>query len=567
MTNIGFEKKLRGHKWVAVVFASVLLATLALVLALAAGPAKAACPPEGCPGGGDENSPPTLDPPSGSVTVSEGQTAAYAGTFSDPDGDAVTLSVTSGPGTVVQDPAGGDTGTWSWSFGTSDGPSQSQTVTITASDGQLDGDAQFDLTVNNAAPTATLKDPNPPSVNEGSAIPVSLINPSDPSPTDTAAGFSYSFSCQDVPNPIFGGTMPSWGSFVAENGRFCSTDDNGSRTVRARLRDKDGGISSYGRSVTIQNVAPTATFNSPLAVDEGSPINLSLSAIQEPSFADQQAGLQKTFKCGSSAATPTYGSFGASSSTACTTSDNGTFTVGAKIKDKDNGLTEYPLDNPGSVTVNNVAPTADLNVPASVNQRQSFTVLFTNQFDPSSADTSAGFTYAFDCGSGYGPTVTDSVASCAAGTGPSQTIKGKIFDKDGGVTERTRTVTINDITKPTVRSVMPLNNVTGVAPGTNVTATFSEAMMVSTISRSTFKLFKVNANGTTTQIANAPVTLSANGLRATLNPFGTSTTLLARNTKYKAMITTEAKDLAGNALDQKPNVSGSQSMVWSFTTR
>ena len=45
MTIIGFEKKLQGHKWAAVVFTGALLAVLALVLALAAGPAKAACPP------------------------------------------------------------------------------------------------------------------------------------------------------------------------------------------------------------------------------------------------------------------------------------------------------------------------------------------------------------------------------------------------------------------------------------------------------------------------------------------------------------------------------------------
>jgi dipeptidyl aminopeptidase/acylaminoacyl peptidase len=124
-----------------------------------------------------------------------------------------------------------------------------------------------------------------------------------------------------------------------------------------------------------------------------------------------------------------------------------------------------------------------------------------------------------------------------------------------------------DTVKPRVTGVSPANLATGVAPGTNLTATFSEAMKANTITRSTFQLFKVNSNGSMTQVTNVTVSLSSDGLKATLNPFGTSTTLLARNTRYRAMITTGAKDLAGNALDQKPSVSGDQGMIWSFTTR
>jgi hypothetical protein len=53
---------------------------------------------------------------------------------------------------------------------------------------------------------------------------------------------------------------------------------------------------------------------------------------------------------------------------------------------------------------------------------------------------------------------------------------------------------------------------------------------------------------------------------ATLNPFGTSTTThLARNTKYKGVITTGAKDVAGNPLDQS-TTAGLQQKTWTFTT-
>jgi hypothetical protein len=89
-------------------------------------------------------------------------------------------------------------------------------------------------------------------------------------------------------------------------------------------------------------------------------------------------------------------------------------------------------------------------------------------------------------------------------------------------------------------------------------------MNPSTLTTTTFQLFKVNTDGSTTQIANVTVTPSTDGLKATLNPFGTSTTLLAKSTRYKAVVTTGAKDVAGNPLDQNPTTSGNQQMVWSF---
>jgi hypothetical protein len=45
----------------------------------------------------------------------------------------------------------------------------------------------------------------------------------------------------------------------------------------------------------------------------------------------------------------------------------------------------------------------------------------------------------------------------------------------------------------------------------------------------------------------------------TLDPFGTSTTVLAKNTKYKVIISTGVENLAGIPMAQKK--------VWSFKTR
>jgi Bacterial Ig-like domain len=55
------------------------------------------------------------------------------------------------------------------------------------------------------------------------------------------------------------------------------------------------------------------------------------------------------------------------------------------------------------------------------------------------------------------------------------------------------------------------------------------------------------------------VSLSSDGLTATLNPFGAKTILLARSTKYKDVIITGTKDPAGNLLAQQKS--------WTFTTK
>jgi len=124
-----------------------------------------------------------------------------------------------------------------------------------------------------------------------------------------------------------------------------------------------------------------------------------------------------------------------------------------------------------------------------------------------------------------------------------------------------------DTTSPRVTNTSPKHTATGVAPSSNLTATFSEKMDPLWITKSTFKLFKINPDGSTTQITNITVSLSTDGLVATLNSFGTSTTThLANGSKYKAVITTGAKDVVGNPLDQHPTIDGFSQKTWTFTT-
>ncbi len=113
---------------------------------------------------------------------------------------------------------------------------------------------------------------------------------------------------------------------------------------------------------------------------------------------------------------------------------------------------------------------------------------------------------------------------------------------------------------PRVTRVVPVENATGVAPATNINAYFSEAMRANTINANTVKLFKV---GTTTPIG-AQVSYDAVAKRAIMNPNAN----LELGTRYRALVTTGARDLPSNRLDQDLDPSnGLQQKVWFFTVR
>ena len=113
-----------------------------------------------------------------------------------------------------------------------------------------------------------------------------------------------------------------------------------------------------------------------------------------------------------------------------------------------------------------------------------------------------------------------------------------------------------DTKPPMVISTVPKADATEVAPTANVRATFSEDMDSNTIDGTTFQLFK---KGTTTQIP-ATVSYNADTDTAKLDP----TNNLRRGVAYKAVVTTWAKDVAGNRLDQDGSTTGFQQMRWFF---
>ncbi len=227
----------------------------------------------------------------------------------------------------------------------------------------------------------------------------------------------------------------SGGSFNLQH----AYDDDGSYTVTVTVTDDDGASGSDTALVTIENVAPSATFAAESPIAEGGTSTLSLSNPSDPSAADSAAGFRYSFACDglTSSLASSYAAAGASASVGCSFGDNGSFPVKGRVLDKDDGASTYG----GTVVVENVAPTVGeitappdpVAVKTTVNASASFT-------DPSTLDT---HTAAWDWGDGTSSAgmVTESGGSGSASGSHTYTAPGvytiglTVTDDDGGAAQ------------------------------------------------------------------------------------------------------------------------------------
>jgi hypothetical protein len=216
--------------------------------------------------------------------------------------------------------------------------------------------------------------------------------------------------------------------------------------------------------------------------------------------------------------------------------------------------TEAAVTDVTAPTVLSVTPA---NSASSVSTGSGVSVTFSEPMNASTV-TSTTFTLkqgsssvagAVSC-SGSGATFVPS-AALAAGTVYTGTITTGAKDVAGNAIAANyswsfTTAAQADVTAPTVSSVTPLSNATGVAVNSKPAVTFSEAMNAATITSSTFTL----KQGSTVVAGN--VTYS--GTTATFTP----SAALAGGTVYTGTVTTGAQDASGNAL--------ASSYTWTFTT-
>src|SRR5207302_4222561 len=240
------------------------------------------------------------------------------------------------------------------------------------------------------------------------------------------------------------GDGSGYGAFSGTSTASCPTTDNGSRTVKGKIKDKDGGVTEYTASVTINNVAPSATLSNNGPIVEGGSATITFSSPSDPSTVDTTAGFHYSFACNGSAASlaTTYAGAGTSTSTSCSFPDNGSFPVLGRIFDKDNGSNTFTTN----VVVNNVAPTiTSVTNNGPINEGGSATITVTATDPAGAADP---LSYEFDCNNDLsyeiGPQAGNSTSCTFNDNGPKQ-VNVRVSDGDGGTTVGATTVTVNNV--------------------------------------------------------------------------------------------------------------------------
>ena len=171
----------------------------------------------------------------GPYSVDEGSSITLTASGSDPEGGTLTYAWD------LDDNGSFETPGQSVAFSRDDGPA-TPTVHVQVTDdvGNTAVD-QVSVTVQNKPPTATFNAPS--STLAGFPFTLSLTSPSDPSSTDSAAGFSYAFDC---------GSGSGYSAFSPSNSASCPTTSAGTRSVAAKIRDKDGGVTEYHATVSVR---------------------------------------------------------------------------------------------------------------------------------------------------------------------------------------------------------------------------------------------------------------------------------------------------------------------------
>lgn len=169
------------------------------------------------------------------VTTDEGQQVVVTGSYQAGTPEAVAIAATLGSTAKL----GTNVGTFTLTTPVLDGPRDSTRVTVTGDNGEV-GSAELALTVTNVAPSGRFDAPS--TAFTDTAFTIALRSATDPSPADRAAGLSFAFDC---------GSGAGFGAFSSSSTTSCTAARGGRRTVRALVRDVDGGNREYVRVVEV----------------------------------------------------------------------------------------------------------------------------------------------------------------------------------------------------------------------------------------------------------------------------------------------------------------------------
>ncbi len=318
------------------------------------------------------------------------------------------------------------------------------TVVVTSGD-KLTGTASTDpIAVADVNPTASITGAPSGSINEGDKVNLSATA-SDPGTDET---LSYAWTVTRGGQTFATGTNQNF-SFT--------TDNEGDYLVALTVSDGVGGSTPVSTTVTAVNVAPTVSVSVQTSTPvEGSSLSFG-STVTDPGTADTETYSWSVSK-GKTPYTLDDSVVTNGKTFTFVPNDNGDYTVTLDVND---GTDDTVVSK--TVTVANVKPTVTISgLPANGTgvEGQSYP-LSVNVTDPSSVDTTAGFTYAWTL-QYHSATVasgTDATFSLPMGKSGAYSLVLTVTDKDGGATT---------ITTPlTAQNVAPQNVLISGAPSTS----------------------------------------------------------------------------------------------------
>jgi hypothetical protein len=271
--------------------------------------------------------------------------------------------------------AGVTTDESSFTFSPNDNGSFVITVTVTDDDGGAGLVNATAFTVTNVAPTGTLSGEPESSIEEGTAVSLSV------SASDAGAGDSLSYSWSVTRN----GSAYSLTGVTTNTADLTFTpNDEGTFVAVCVVSDDDGGsVTKTSSSITVTNANPVASITGAPEgdVEEGTQITLVADASDAGS-ADTLSYDWSVTKDGDAYETGDQESF------TFTPTDNGVYVVSLTVSDNDGGSVSAEST---TINVTNVTPTVSITgLPESVNEGDEIS-LSASVSDPSSTDTDAGF--------------------------------------------------------------------------------------------------------------------------------------------------------------------------------